>query len=93
MKDGKVSGEITAENTKSLIKNNNNTINSQIQGSQWIPTENKTNKPKAKKPIKQTNKQKSLQKTNARRKSYQEYHNQIAKEIKGKSHIHTSHIV
>ena len=34
MKDGKVSGEITAENTKSLIKNNNNTINSQIQGSQ-----------------------------------------------------------
>ena len=85
MKDGKVSGEITAENTKSLIKNNN-TINSQIQGSQWIPTENKTNKPKAKKPIKQTNKQKSLQKTNAIRKSYQEYHNQIAKEIKGKSY-------
>ena len=39
-----------------------------------------------KKPIKQTNKQKSLQKTNARRKSYQEYHNQIAKEIKGKSY-------
>lgn len=56
MKDGKVSGEIIAENTKSLIKNNNNTINSQIQGSQWIPTENKTNKPKAKKPTKQINK-------------------------------------
>ena len=47
MKDRKVPGEITAENTKSLIKNNDNIINSQIQGSQWIPSENKTNKPKA----------------------------------------------
>ena len=46
----------------------------------------KQNKQTQGKKAHKTNKQKSLQKTNARRKSYQEYHNQIAKEIKGKSY-------